>query len=283
MSGSVAAPRYVWRKLSSAKWEDVWPERLSEFADRLAITILRGRKSIKVEVFNLTAKEAAAVRRAFAGVVEAQKRDVNFAARHSRAPILIRGTIAILSDPGQVVEVSPTYRRLVIPAGMAFGTGEHATTLMSLRLLVDFARKRSHGTWDSLDLGCGSGILALAAASLGARHASGFDNDPACVRTSQANAALNGLGQVRFRRSDLGRWSPKTRWDLISANLFSQLLIENAPRICAALKPGGWFIFSGILRQQWDAVISAIVDAGIEIAVTKTQGKWCCGAGRKSA
>ena len=99
---------------------------------------------------------------------------------------------------------------LCIPAAMAFGTGEHATTSMCLRLLLDVARRRPPESWDMLDLGTGSGILALAAKRFGARHAFGLDNDPHAVRTARENARLNGIGPraVRFTRAELPEWRP---------------------------------------------------------------------------
>lgn len=273
---SARGKRYVWRKLSSAKWEDVWPERLSAFADRLAITAIRGRKSIKVEVFNLSAKEAAGLEKAFAGMIAERKSVAEMIGQPVRKPILVRGRLAVISEPKQAAKIPAKHRVLVIPAGMAFGTGEHSTTLMCLREIADAADAMRGRTWSAVDIGCGSGILALAAASFGAGTAEGFDNDPDCVRTARANAAANGLHGVKFSRRSLDEWTPRRRWNLISANLFSRLLIEHAPHIAAALEPGGTLVFSGVLRDQIEAVIAALESADFQILSTAKRGKWCC-------
>ena len=114
--------------------------------------------------------------------------------------------------------------QLIIPAAGAFGTGEHATTAMSLRLLEEITRNLPPG-WRLLDAGTGTGILALAARRLGASEVLGLDNDPRAVAHARQNARLNRISRARFIAADLLRWKPSARYEVVTANLFSELLI----------------------------------------------------------
>ena len=137
---------------------------------------------------------------------------------------------------------------------MAFGTGEHATTAMCLRFLTEIARRRRTEKWELLDLGMGSGILALAGSVFGASHAFGLDNDAHAVRTARENARLNGVSarRVQFARADLSIWRPDGRaWPVVMANLFSELLVRLMPGVIApAVAPGGDLVLSGVLATQ---------------------------------
>ena len=167
---------------------------------------------------------------------------------HSRPPG--RRALSARRDGGRE-EPSRTARMLIIPAAMAFGTGDHATTATCLRMVCDFAAARaSAGRWEALDLGTGTGILALAARLLGAARCDAWDFDPACVRAARENARLNRLRGVPAARVDVTEWTPSRQWDLVTANLFSDLLIKVSARIAAAVKPGGRLILSGMLAAQ---------------------------------
>jgi ribosomal protein L11 methyltransferase len=156
-----------------------------------------------------------------------------------------------------------------MPAQMAFGTGEHPTTAMSLRLLEQLTRRWKRG-WSVVDLGTGSGILALTPKRFGAGDVVGMDNDPAAISTAKSNARLNKIHGVVFRFGDaLKREWPRNA-DVITANLYSHLLIEIVPK----LNPGRWLIFSGILRSQKDAMLRAMQRNDIEIRSINYRGKW---------
>ena len=162
---------------------------------------------------------------------------------------------------------------------MAFGTGDHATTAMCLRLLLEVARRRVTHPWDILDLGTGSGILALAGKAFGARKVLGLDDDPHAVRTARQNARLNQLASrsVRFEQADLlVRALPTGQtWSVVTANLFSELLIRLLPRtIAPAVAPGGDLILSGVLAAQADGVVASVQTAGLSLAATKIRGRW---------
>ena len=265
---------YVWRKLGAAKWEDAWIERLAGFADRLAITALPGVKTIRLEVFQLGKTEAGKLRRMFGGTVAVQKKWSPEIVAKARAPILVRGKLAVISSERERRAVRAGVPVLLIPAGMAFGTGEHATTATCLRLLADVAGELAGERWELLDLGCGSGILAIAGRMLGARRADAADYDPHAVRTAKENVRANGVSAVAVKKLDVRAWKPARTWDVVTANLFSGVLIEAAPKISAAMDAGGRLILSGILRAQEAEVVAAYERAGFRVERIVRKGKW---------
>jgi ribosomal protein L11 methyltransferase len=158
---------------------------------------------------------------------------------------------------------------LVIPVSAAFGTGEHATTAMSLRLIERLTRNWKDG-WSLADLGTGTGILALAAKLLGAGRATGIDIDPKAISIAKANACLNKIDNVDFRLADLRKWKPTDAKDIVAANLYSELLIEILPK----LKRSHWLILSGVLRRQENKLLRDLRRNNIEIVTVKRRGKW---------
>jgi len=265
--------RYVWRKLSAAKWEDVWPERLSEFAEHLAITAFAGRPTIRIEVFGVSRADGERLTKAFGGTSAKQTRHVPLTVT-KRKPINVRGRLSIILSEAERAFLRGGAPALLIPAGMAFGTGEHATTLNCLRFLVDFARSRARTAWTALDLGCGSGILALAARQLGAKRVLAGDFDRECVRTTRENIRANGVRSVTVRKFNVLEWEPNSKFDLVSANLYSTILVAIAPKLTRSLTPTGRLIFSGVMRDQEAEVASAFKNAGLKVTGTKRQGKW---------
>jgi ribosomal protein L11 methyltransferase len=167
---------------------------------------------------------------------------------------------------------------LVIPASAAFGTGEHATTAMSLRLLERLTRKWKDG-WSLADLGTGTGILALAAKRFGAKHVIGIDVDPRAISIAKANARVNKIDNIDFRLGDLRKWKPAGARGVVAANLYSELLIEILPK----LKRSNWLILSGVLRAQEDKLIRALRRSDIEIVNVKRRGKWIAVLTRNAA
>jgi ribosomal protein L11 methyltransferase len=157
----------------------------------------------------------------------------------------------------------------VIPASLAFGTGEHATTAMSLRFLEQLTRCWKRG-WSLVDLGTGSGILALAAKRFGAGLVIGVDNDPAAISMAKSNARLNKIRGATFQLTDVHRWNPAQKTDVITANLYSDLLIEILPK----LRGGGWLILSGILCSQKHEFVRALQRNHLDVVDMKRRGKW---------
>jgi len=270
---------YLWRKLGAAKWEDAWVERLREVSDRLAITALAGARTIRLEAFQLTKAQAERLRKSFGGVIAVQK-SLRAVSEPVNTPIRVREKLTVVGSERALAaekKASPSRRVLLIPAGMAFGTGDHATTATCLRFLADVSAALAGQPWDMLDLGAGSGILALAARLLGATRTEAGDFDPHAVRTAKENVRLNGIKSVTVRKLDVRQWQPQRTWDVVAANLFSDLLQEVAPKIATAVAPGGRLVFSGILRTQEMEVIRAFRRAGLRIDRVVRKGKWVSG------
>ncbi len=278
---------HVWSKLSAAKWEDAWEERFrGPLQTGLAITRLPGGKTIRVEVYCQRAIEARRIQREFGGAIRVLKNQ-NWAAASAESlqPVRIRKSLIIAHSAAAAENVRaahPDRQVLCIPGEMAFGTGDHATTAACLRILADCAAARRGAPWSLLDLGCGTGILALAAAKLGAQPVEGFDYDPAAVRVANKNARLNKT-RLRFTRDDVTTWKPQRRYDVVAANIFFDVLTLSFPRIAAAVKPGGMVIVSGILHTHAAECLAAGKQAGLKFDPPIRRGKWVTAVGRKVA
>jgi ribosomal protein L11 methyltransferase len=121
-----------------------------------------------------------------------------------------------------------------------------------------------------VDLGTGSGILALAAKSLGAGRVKGIDNDPAAISVAKSNARLNKIRGASFQLDDVQKWNPAQKTDVITANLYSDLVIEILPKLCTS----EWLILSGILRSKKDELVRTLQRNHCDIISMKRRGKW---------
>ncbi len=175
---------------------------------------------------------------------------------------------------------------LRLDPGMAFGTGLHASTRLCLvaleRLLAPGARV--------LDVGTGSGILAIAAALLGAGEVWAIDNDPVAAQVAAENAALNGVqGRVQVAWATLPGLAPSAvplftqgGFDLLLINILAEVIIPLASSIAAALRPGGRFVASGILVEKGEAVAKALEGAGLDVEEHLIEEGWIALIGRKA-
>ena len=166
---------------------------------------------------------------------------------------------------------------ITMDPGMAFGTGTHETTALCLEVLDE----RVRGGERVLDIGTGSGILAIAALKLGAAAAEGVDIDPMCVRTAWENAARNG---VEDRLTVLvGDLSDKASgvYDLITANIVAAAILSLAPHVPALLAPGAVFIASGIIDTRKEEVLAGLRAAGLEPFDVREKRGWVCIVCRK--
>ena len=165
--------------------------------------------------------------------------------------------------------------RLKIRAGPAFGTGEHGTTRLCLRYLTQFLSRCPKSNPQILDLGCGSGILALACAKLGSQ-AKGWDNDESAVKEAIRNARLNRLNRrAHFQQADVLRKALPPA-DLILANLYDTLLLQLLPRLQAHRKSGAQLIFSGILVGQERPILRDAKKLGWKLERRGRIGRWLC-------
>jgi ribosomal protein L11 methyltransferase len=167
---------------------------------------------------------------------------------------------------------------IILDAGPAFGAGSHETTRGCLLALGRLARRRGFEPSRLLDLGCGSGILAIAMAKLWGCPVRAIDNDPVAVRTAQSNARANAVGERIEATCDDGLdpdlFGSHLPYDLIAANIVLRPLVELAPRLTGALAPGGFVVLSGILREQQNEVRAAYRKAGLIAAGSAPLGDW---------
>jgi ribosomal protein L11 methyltransferase len=169
-------------------------------------------------------------------------------------------------------------RVVILDPGLSFGTGHHPTTLFCLQQLARCRRPEEQQSF--LDIGTGSGILAIAAAKLGYSPIEAFDYDPAAIRVSRDNVKKNHvMHQVWPQRKDLTTLKNKNprRYDVICANLARDLLISEAAGICARLNPGGKLIVAGILRRQFGEVQKTLHEFNLTLEVTKQDNTWQSG------
>jgi ribosomal protein L11 methyltransferase len=273
---------FVWRKRASVAWLAANETALREVAgQRLAIISRPDRTTAIAEIAAGSRSDLEKIRTRFGGTIEKLRRDwvERFSRTQTAKPIKIGKRLTIYRSVKSKNRSRNKNKSLLIPAGAAFGTGEHATTAMSLRLLERCTRswgaqagslRFPEAEWTLLDLGTGSGILALAAARFGARHVIAIDLDPVAIATAKENARRNKIGNTDFQVADARRWKFPPRIGFVTANLFSELLIEIVPK----LKRAQWLILSGILREQEVRLISALKRNGIATVETRRRGKW---------
>jgi ribosomal protein L11 methyltransferase len=264
---------YLWRKAAESPWVIAREETLQARAQGgLAIISRPGRKRLLLEIACKSRMHAERFVRDFGGQIEKLSRDSlkRFARVQDTKPLNI-GKRLLISRKGyfQIASAVGKPPLLVIPAGAAFGTGDHATTAMSLRLLEQLTRPWNIG-WSIVDLGTGSGILALSAKCFGAERVVAIDVDAVAISTARTNARLNKIDNVDFRVGELRQWKPARTIDIIIANLFRELLIEILPK----LRRSRWLILSGVLRAQEKEFVRALRRHKIDIVEVRRRGKW---------
>lgn len=281
---------WVWSKLSSVKWMDAWEERFYGNQNAV-ITLLKGGSRVRVEVYNESEKEAQDLADYWGGSIRKLAQE-NWVAKSAivKAPLKIRDRVVVtmLGDGEALDKLRTDYPdRIVVsvPPEMAFGTGDHPTTSNCLRFLVDEAEARSE-SWKLLDLGTGSGLLAIAAHHLGAGEVAAMDYDEAAIAVALRNCERNGLelsaDTLQIDVGDIFEWEAGRQFEVVVANLFSDVLIAAMPRISKWVSAGGTLIVSGILNAQWPAVREAGEAAGVTFGEPKVKGKWTTCRGTKS-
>lgn len=185
-------------------------------------------------------------------------------------PIPISGRLWIV--PSWHESPDPAAINLILDPGMAFGTGSHPTT----RLCLEWLERTVQGGESLLDYGCGSGILAIAGARLGAARVAGVDIDPQAVEAARANAERNGVSALFADSAQ----PVAGEYDLVVANILSNPLRVLAPAICAHVRPGGRLALSGILAEQAEELIGFYAQ-WISLSIADTRDGWVCLAGTK--
>jgi ribosomal protein L11 methyltransferase len=263
---------YLWRKTAGPRWLSAREEILEAQARGALVVVARlGRKRLQLEIACDSLRASQGFIREFGGRVEKLPPDwlERFAHKAKPKPLRIGKRLEV-SRKGDF-EIAPAVGKpplLVIPAGAAFGTGQHATTAMSMRLLEKVTRRRKPRF--VVDLGTGSGALAFAASRFGAERVVAVDIDPMAIATANANARLNKIENVDFQLGDVRGWDSGRRVDIVTANLFGELLIQILPK----LKRSRCLILSGVLRAQENEFARALRRQKINLVEVRRRGKW---------
>ena len=183
---------------------------------------------------------------------------------------------------GRRLVIRPSWRRhrrapddvvLALDPGMAFGTGLHPTTRLCLAAVESLADRGALARARVLDVGCGSGILAIAALKLGAAHATGVDTDPIAIESTARNARMNGLARrVQVRAGSLP--SGEAPFEVVLANLIASVLVQLAGALRDELRPDGMLLASGIFVDREADVRAAFEAAGLPVRGRWAEGDW---------
>jgi ribosomal protein L11 methyltransferase len=272
-------PMYLWQKAAQPHWLKEHEEILqARFGGALSVISKPEGKRVQIEIACTSRSESEKVVQEFGGRAKRLGRDwlKQLSREEKSEPLRIGGRLVIAASPSKP-EADSFPSSLIVPAGTAFGTGEHATTAMLLRLLEEVTRRKKPKF--VVDLGTGSGILALAASCFGAERVVAVDIDPIAIATAEANACLNKIENVDFQLGDVRRWNSTRRIDIATANLFSELLIQILPK----LKRSSCLILSGVLRTQEKEFVRAMRRHKIELVEVRRRGKWIAVLAKGSA
>lgn len=212
---------------------------------------------------------------------EVAAQDWNRVWKQHYAPLMVAGRVRVepawLQEPEQ-----PGHIRIVIDPGMAFGTGTHETTQLCMARLVQFADAAGAAGvaldgLQLLDLGTGSGILAILACRLGFSGAIGTEIDAAAIDSARENLRLNGVSDrvALLHGGDPGQAGP-ARFPVVVANILASILVPLRDAILARVQPGGTLILSGILAREAQEVADHYAAAGLRIIGIDTAGAWAC-------
>jgi ribosomal protein L11 methyltransferase len=188
---------------------------------------------------------------------------------------------------GRRLVIKPTWRDytpqpddliIELDPGMAFGSGLHPTTQLCLEAIEDYLPPGA----SVLDVGAGSGILAIAAARLGASHVLALDTDPLAVRIARENVALNQLesliqvqvGTVPIANTQWAHCIQSPISDLVVANILAETIVELAPALESSLSPRGILVASGIILDRAQAVLASLHTCGLSLVERRTDGEW---------
>lgn len=169
---------------------------------------------------------------------------------------------------------------VIIDPGLSFGTGQHHTTRFCLEQLVRFRDSGKRQTF--LDVGTGSGILAIAAANLGYTSVLGFDIDADAIRVAKENARRNRVdSKITLKQQDLSAPRALRKYDLVCANLTADLLLGERQMLLRFLAPGGVLVLAGVLAKEFAQVRAAYADLRLQMIATATEKPWQSGVFRR--
>ncbi|WP_211745505.1 50S ribosomal protein L11 methyltransferase [Paenibacillus sp. Marseille-Q4541] len=201
-------------------------------------------------------------------------------------PLKVSERLVIKPTWEEYTPESPSEKIIEIDPGMAFGTGAHPTTSLCLRALEQYLQ----GNEEIIDVGTGSGILAIGAVKLGAKHVLALDLDPVAVQSAEENSRLNGLERdITVYESDLlsildkqdGVLGVSMPVDVVVANILAEVILLFIGDVYQGLKPGGLYIASGIWKNKEEIVEKALKEAGFDIIDVHREDDWLAFVSRK--
>ncbi|WIV18314.1 50S ribosomal protein L11 methyltransferase [Paenibacillus polygoni] len=201
-------------------------------------------------------------------------------------PLKVSDQLVIKPTWEEYVPASPAEKIIEIDPGMAFGTGAHPTTSLCLRALEQYLQ----GGEEIIDVGTGSGILAIGAVKLGAKHVLALDLDPVAVQSAEENSRLNGLEHdITVYESDLlsildkqdNALGVSMPVDVVVANILAEVILLFIGDVYQGLKPGGLYIASGIWKNKEEIVEKALKEAGFDIIDIHREDDWLAFVSRK--
>ncbi len=212
-------------------------------------------------------------------IITSDEDDWRYAWRKYYKPTRIGKNLIIVPD-GDTYDASENDVRIDLEPGLAFGTGTHETTRLCAAFLEEYVAAGDY----MLDVGAGSGILAICASKLGAEYCAACDIDPIAVRTEKENADLNGCNNIDCFVSDLlsdvtlkdGR-----EYDIVTANIVADIIIKMSPEIGGFVRNGGLVITSGVICEREAEVDAAMIEGGFVKVTSKYDGGWCAGVFKK--
>lgn len=284
---------FRWSKLIDPDEETQWETRL--LVDEVAFSIekLVNRKRSRISSFCETREQADVYcDRYGGGVARILPEEWEPSIDPSNARILRirdRFIVSETDDEATLADLrseNPNREVLSFPPQLAFGTGGHPTTANCLRFLVDAATSLpKNDPWHFLDLGCGSGILSVAAEKLGAISSLAVEFDPRALNFAKLNGERHqSEARIEFLEADvreLLKEPPKQPYQIVAANLFSDLLVEVMPMLSPWLDQNGSLIVSGFLTSQAKTINETAQDHGISLQKFLRRGKWVAAIGQK--
>ena len=213
-------------------------------------------------------------------VISSDEDDWRYAWRKYYKPTRIGKNLIIVPD-GDSYESCENDVRIDLEPGLAFGTGTHETTRLCAAFLEEYVKDGDY----MLDVGAGSGILAICASKLGAEYCAACDIDPIAVRTEKENAELNGCKNIDCFVSDLlsdVKLKDGRAYDIVTANIVADIIIKMSPEIGAFVRSGGLVITSGVISEREAEVDAAMISGGFTKITSKYDGGWCAGVFAKN-
>ncbi|MEO0413822.1 MAG: 50S ribosomal protein L11 methyltransferase [Verrucomicrobiota bacterium] len=281
---------YRWSKFVEESELDEWETRLIVDEVEYLVEFVVNRKRHRLDSYSTEREQAEELKKRYGGGVTHIKPEQWQPATGPESDkvlkILDQFVVTESDDAAHIQKLAAEHAGktvLSFPPQLAFGTGGHPTTANCLRFLVDFAKANDSDDWDLLDLGCGSGILAVAGAKLNAKKIEALELDEIALDWARKNGGRHDVADaIDFIEADAIKWlreEPPHRYDVVAANLFRDLLVEVLPSLPKWLKPGGTVILSGFLTTQAKDVNDVAAKYGIELEDFLRRGKWVAAKG----